>query len=122
MQWGYNPTDVSILFTTMGTAGRDAYVHLLWTVDLILPALFGSFLYLAIRRSPLRFLSWLPLLAAALDYTENISITKLLLAYPAIPPDEVHAASMFTCLKLTAYALSVISALASIRRKQKPTR
>ena len=83
MRLGYSENAVHLLFDALGETGRRAYLNLLWTVDLILPALFGLFLSTAIRRGAFRRLSWIPLLASVCDYAENIAITPTLIALSA---------------------------------------
>ena len=86
MRPGYTPDAVYQLFGLLGQTGRGAYLKLLWTVDLLLPALFGVFLASAIRRGAFSARQSIPLLAAACDYAENITITILLLRYPMHEP------------------------------------
>src|SRR5262249_3614237 len=49
MRPGYTPDAAYHLFEVLGPSGRSTYLRLLWTVDLLLPTLFGVFLWSAIR-------------------------------------------------------------------------
>jgi hypothetical protein len=111
MRPGYTSGDAYHLFGVLGQTGRSAYLKLLWTVDLMLPALFGLFLSAAIRRGAFRTLHLVPLLGAACDYAENITITILLLRYPTQEPGLVQLASLFTVVKLVLYASGVLLAV-----------
>lgn len=112
MRLGYSAPAVGRLFETLGTAGRSAYLRLLWTVDLCLPALFALFLSAAIRRGRFRNLAWVPALASACDYAENTAITILLLHYPQRMPALVQLSSLMTSLKFAGYLASLLLAIA----------
>jgi nucleoside-diphosphate-sugar epimerase len=99
------------LFEALGATGRSAYLHFFWSVDLCLPFLFALFLSGAIKRSQFRRLSWLPALAAACDYAENIAITVMLLRYPDRTPTIVLLSSTLTSLKWVGYLASIFLAI-----------
>jgi hypothetical protein len=111
MRPGYSPDAAYHLFYVLGQTGRGAYLKLLWTVDLLLPALFGLFLSSAIRRGAFRGWHSIPLVAAACDYSENIAITILLLRYPMHEPVLAQLASIFTVTKLFLYASGLLLAV-----------
>jgi NAD dependent epimerase/dehydratase family enzyme len=111
MRPAYTPGAVYQLFDVLGNSGRNAYLQLLWSVDLLLPALFGSFLAGAIARGAIRRLRSLPLLAAACDYAENIAITTLLLLYPEHHSVIAYVAAGLTTVKLALYASSALAAV-----------
>ena len=111
MRPGYTPDAVYHLFDTLGQTGRGSYLKLLWTIDLVLPALFGLFLSSAIRRGAFPSLRSIPLLAAACDYAENIAITILLVRYPMQEPAFAQLASICTVTKLALYASGVLLAV-----------
>src|SRR4051812_41639127 len=104
MRPGYSPVVAYHLFEVLGQPGRGAYLRLLWTIDLLLPALFGLFLSCAIRRGAFHAWQSIPLLAAVCAYAENIMITTLLLRYPMHELAFAQLASMFTVTKLVLYA------------------
>jgi len=96
------------LFDALGATGRSAYLHLLWSVDLCLPLLFALFLSGAIKRGWFRWLGWVPVLAAASDYAENVAITVLLMQYPTRLPTVALLSSGLTSLKHAGYLTSVL--------------
>jgi nucleoside-diphosphate-sugar epimerase len=112
MRPGYSEADAYKLLDVLGETGRAAYLKLLWTVDLILPLLFGLFLSAAIQRGAFRRLKWAPFVATALDYAENIAITFLLLGYPLHHPGVVGASSALTLMKFAAYLTAILLAIA----------
>jgi hypothetical protein len=116
MRLGYSASAAARLFDALGAAGRTAYLHLLWTVDLGLPALFALFLSGAIRRGRFHRLAWAPVLAAAFDYAENIAITILLLHYPRQLPTLVRLSSACTLLKFAGYLASLALIVGSLLR------
>jgi hypothetical protein len=122
MRPGYTPAAAYELFDALAQAGREAYLTLLWTVDLILPMLFGLFLSAVMRRGRFRAWSWLPLLGAAFDYAENLLITLLLLRYPERLETTVHIASTFTLIKQTLYASGVILSIAGFLLRRRNNR
>ena len=81
MRPGYSENAVHLLFDALGETGRRAYLHLLWTVDLMLPALFGLFLWTAIRRGAFRRLGWIAVAGAYLrlwrKYRDHASLIAL---------------------------------------------
>jgi len=111
MRPGYTPSAAYHLLDVLGQAGRDAYLRLLWTIDLVLPALFGFFLSSAIRRGRFRAWGTIPLLAAVCDYAENTTITILLLRYPMHEPAFAQLASVLTVTKLVLYASGLLLAI-----------
>jgi nucleoside-diphosphate-sugar epimerase len=117
----YSASAVARLFDALGAAGRGAYLRLLWSVDLCLPALFALFLSGAIRRGRFRALAWVPFAAAACDYAENIAIAILLLHHPEPLPTIVHLSSALTSLKFAGYLTSLLLAIAGvIARSRRP--
>jgi nucleoside-diphosphate-sugar epimerase len=120
LRLSYTPAAAYDLFNGLGQTGRHAYLAELWTVDLVLPILFGLFLSAVMRRGKLRGWSWLPLLGSACDYTENLLITLLLLRYPERMEMTVYVASGLTAIKQALYASGVILSVAGFllpRRK-----
>jgi hypothetical protein len=111
MRLWYSSQTVYHLFDTLGEKGRSAYLQLLWSVDLFLPLIFALFLAGAIQRGRFRRLAWLPPLAAASDYAENIAITVLLVRYPHHAPTMVLLSSALTTLKWAGYVASLLLSL-----------
>jgi NAD dependent epimerase/dehydratase family enzyme len=114
MRPGYTTGATYQLFDALGQTGRGAYLMLLWTIDLLMPALFGAFLSSVIRRGSFRGAHSLPFFAVACDYGENIAITALLLSYPMHHPVAVLIAASLTVVKLALYAGSVLFAVAGL--------
>jgi hypothetical protein len=111
MRPGYSPDAAYHLFEVLGQTGRAMYLRLLWTVDLLLPGLFSLFLSSVIRRGAFHAWHVIPLIAAACDYAENITITILLLRYPMDEPAFAQLASVFTVTKLVLYASGLLLAI-----------
>lgn len=111
MRLHYNDRDVYRLFDALGPAGRQINLRFYWTWDLALPFLFGSSLWLLIRRTRLSKLRWLAPLAAALDYAENICISILLLLSTQRLTILADLASWFTTAKWVAYSCAMFLAI-----------
>jgi hypothetical protein len=116
MRLGYSPAAAYHLLDVLRQPGREAYLRLLWTIDLVLPALFGASLAFAIRQGTFRRWLSIPLVAAMCDYAENIAITILLLRYPAQQPGFARLASVFTITKLVLYTSGLLLAIGGYRR------
>ncbi len=91
MPTGYDHAYVNSLLSTLGTAGRDAYLFHQIPVDMIYPFLFGvsSCLVLAYflnklkkLEGPLFYLCFIPLFSGLFDYGENFGIITMLNSYP----------------------------------------
>jgi hypothetical protein len=111
MRLGYTPDAAYRLFDVLGQKGRGDYLRLLWTIDLLLPALFGLFLSSVIRRGDFRAWQAIPLLAAVCDYVENVGITILLFRFPLHEPVLALFASIFTVTKLILYGTGLLLAV-----------
>jgi len=110
MRLGYSPEAAYHLFDLLGEAGRKANLTLYWSVDLVLPALFGSFLAAAIGRGAFSRWRHVAVAAAAFDYVENIAITILLLQYPEHHPNGVYVAASVTVVKQLLYSAGLLLA------------
>ncbi len=71
----YGPEEAHRLLSRLGALGRSSYLTMLWTVDLLLPALFGLSLWVTIGAGSLARWRRLALAAAAADNLENIAIS-----------------------------------------------
>ncbi len=111
MRPGYGTREVSELLTALGALGRSRYLTLLWTIDLVLPALFSSALFRLVALGRLRAWRTLALAPGAFDYFENLAVTFLLLGGPAPDGLLVQVASALTVLKLGLYGACVLLAL-----------
>jgi nucleoside-diphosphate-sugar epimerase len=114
MRFHYNERDIFQLFNVLGPAGRAIFLHFYWTLDLVMPALFGFTLWIGIRKTSLRKWRWLALASAGFDYAENISVTILLLNYPMHISMLASVASAFTSCKWIFYAAAVMTALIGV--------
>ena len=115
---GYGPADAFRFLDALGPSGRARYLEMLWTVDLVLPALFGLSLWTLVGRGALRRFRWVALAATVLDYLENGAITALLLAYPMRHDALVRLASLSTISKFALYLASVVLAAAGARGRR----
>jgi hypothetical protein len=96
---GYNTSELFEMAHDYGQEGRDAYVLMRFTFDLVFPAIYLFFLVSAITRlldkmpsgSKLRLLNMLPFLAVIFDLLENIMTATVMGMYPK---EAVFAASI----------------------------
>jgi hypothetical protein len=111
---GYGPEEAHRLLSRLGASGRSSYLTMLWTVDLVLPALFGIALWVAIDAGS--FVRWrrLALAAAATDYLENIAISALIIGFSDLHPLLVAVAAVLTAAKFSLYALAAATAVAGL--------
>jgi hypothetical protein len=114
---GYTPAQVFDVLTAYGETGRRAYAFLLLTSDLVFPFLYGSFLFLSIRRvaeragTPALWAKWLEgcgLAAACFDWLENISFITLMRIYPVESTRVAKLASSFTVTKFVFSGVSLL--------------
>ena len=122
---GFGPDEASFLLGRLGAAGRSSYLTMLWTVDLLLPALFGVALWSALGSGALVRWRWLALAAAALDYLENVALSALILAFPERHPTLARSPGSSTAAKFSLYALAAAGAAAGMwmargSRKRRP--
>ena len=121
MQFHYSAQGAQDLLTALGPDGRSFYLwRILAALDVVLPALFAAVLTVAMavsfrgsvdERSPWRLVQWLPLIAALLDYVENVLIATLLVDFPTAHPAVAAAAGWTTTAKQLAYVTSVVVCL-----------
>jgi nucleoside-diphosphate-sugar epimerase len=111
MRFGYSPRAAYQLLDALGSTGRARYLGMLWTVDLLLPALFALFLWSAVSRGALRKWRWVALGAGAADYLENVAITALLLGYPTHRDALASLASLLTVSKFALYLVALALAV-----------
>jgi len=113
---GYAPEEIQAYFSALGEQGREVYLYHELVLDLFFPALYGLFfcgLFIRLLKQTrrfhgfYRFLCLIPLLAALLDYGENLCLIKLLTVYPLFPKTLIQASSVFTVLKSLFFILSL---------------
>jgi len=104
---GYSYDQALALLGALGESGREFYLIQLG-LDLFYPALFGfSFFALfkwllhenAIQVDAWHKIATLPILAALFDYAENVSVYRMLVAYPDLTESMVDTASKLTIVK-----------------------
>ena len=108
MSFFYSPSDLYEMAEAYGEQGRKAYVEARFTFDLIWPLVYTLFLATAISwvfgrafapESPWQRANLAPLLAAILDYLENLSTSLVMLRFPDQTPLVDLLAPVFTALK-----------------------
>lgn len=113
LRLAYGAEEVHRFLSRLGASGRSSYLTMLWTVDLILPALFGTALWVAIGAGPLVRWRRLALAAAVADLLENLALSSLILAYhPGRLPPAAALAATLTAAKFSLYALAAATAVA----------
>jgi nucleoside-diphosphate-sugar epimerase len=114
---GYGPSEVLELLSSLGEAGRARYLTMLWTFDLVLPALFTLVLFRAMRAGSFRRWRWLTLAPGVADYLENIAVSALLVAGPVPSVGLVAVASGLTLTKYGLYSSAALLATAGFFKR-----
>ncbi len=104
-----------------GAAGRAQQLRFTATVDVLVPLLSAAFGFVALRvLARARWLAWVPIAAALLDYAENACIAALIVQYPAPATGLAALTGALSGAKTVAYAsacvLIIAAALARLRR------
>ncbi|BDS12668.1 hypothetical protein [Aureispira anguillae] len=130
MPMGYDAAYIHTLLETLGEKGRSVYLYQQVPVDLIYPFLFG-FCYSALIiywlkqlnlfQSSFRWLSYLPMLAGAFDYCENVGIITLLSSYPDLSMTVMSITNIATIVKsittvISFFALILLLILLGIKK------
>jgi hypothetical protein len=118
LRLAYSAEDVRRVLSRLGPAGRSEYLTMLWTVDLVLPALFATALGAAIRAGALARWHRVALAAAGVDYLENAALSGLIAAHPAVHPGLAALASLLTIAKFSLYLTALLVALAGALRSR----
>ncbi|HIB47107.1 MAG TPA: hypothetical protein EYN07_08500 [Flavobacteriaceae bacterium] len=130
---GYSHDYANKLFNTLGEDGREIYLTNQIPVDMIYPLLFGLTYSLLLAyflkklnklKSPLTYLSLLPIIAGIADYLENIGIITMLKSYPDLAETTVIVTNTFSVIKSTTTSiffivLAVILVVLGIRSVKK---
>lgn len=104
----YSPGDLYRMAEAYGEDGREAYIRVRFTFDLLWPVVYTFFLATAIswlyargfsESSPWQRANLAPVLGMILDYLENISTSLVMLRYPQPTPVVTWLAPIFTSLK-----------------------
>jgi len=108
MPTGYDFNYVKNLFDSLGEKGRETYLTNQIPVDMVYPLLFGvsycllmAYLLKKLHKMDTSYFyfCFLPLIAGAADYLENIGIIILLKRYPNITETTVYATNTFSVIK-----------------------
>jgi hypothetical protein len=129
LNFSYSPEQVHGYLEALGANGRVAYARMELTTDLLFPVLYSLALTVALvmagRRafpaSRLQRLFRFPLLIVIADWCENLSLARVIDAFPDRLDGAATVASLFTSLKwtliiLTIMTLFVVCALLVIKR------
>lgn len=105
---GYTSEYAKLLFDSLGTDGRSAYLYKQIPLDMVYPLLFIITFSLLLRyifkksfhhESKMHFFIFIPLLAGIFDYCENIGIITMLGIYPIFSDFILNVTNTFTILK-----------------------
>ncbi len=113
------------IFTSLGEAGRSAYLTVTLLLDYLYPVAYTLLLVALIYRlsAGKKQLSLLPLAIFILDYLENTTIILLLLHYPGELPWLATMAGFFTLFKwimvIVCVAIVVLLAIRKLINKKK---
>lgn len=117
----YSPDTVYRMIGAYGDEGRSLYRNFALSADLVYPVVYSTFLSLVISwqlqratapDSKLRMLNLLPFGAMLFDWLENACVVTMLSFYPTTSSAVARIASMFTSLKWTVSAASLLLVLA----------
>lgn len=107
----YRPQDLRRLLDAYGPVGRTMF-HRMLLVDMVFPAVYAGFfaaLALAVPASPMsRPAAGLAMVAALMDYGENVCLLAVLTRWPAFDNGLARHVARFTTAKGTAMAVTVI--------------
>ena len=111
----YTPDELYQMAETFGPVGRKAFILARWTFDVVWPMVYTIFLVTSISwlvgrgfpsASRWQLTNMVPILAAALDFLENISNTVVMARYPLKTPIFATLAPFFTLFKWLAVGAS----------------
>ena len=102
----YTKNDVSQLFETVKSKGREKMEFISGVVDMTYPLIYGILFFLLMTKLTNSFsnnkwktIRFLPLIGMLFDYVENFSILNMLNSYPIISETQVLISSSATSLK-----------------------
>lgn len=85
----HNAHVLTNIFTAYGTDGMTVYGKVAF-YDIFYPIgyalFFGLLIYLLFKKSKLKYLAWMPILAAIFDHIENYYLGKIVANLPTIDP------------------------------------
>lgn len=104
----YSGEDLYRMAQGYGQAGRESFVDIRWTLDLLFPVVYTAFFLITtswlLRRvvpssSNLRMLNLFPLAAFVFDLLENSAASLVMIRFPATAPFAQVLAPVFTPIK-----------------------
>lgn len=115
--------EAAALLDALGAEGRSYYLWRQLPLDFLYPALMGAALssgIIAIRR----YAGWthrffaafplIPLIAAGLDYVENVHVVVLLASYPSLPALVTSTGVIVGIVKSAFYVLGITACITSL--------
>lgn len=122
MAFTYTPEQAYAMLAALGDAGRAFYLTRIVPLDLVFPAAYTLFFAVAISwllsrwlpaESPWMRANVVPLVAGVADYCENVGVIAMLLAYPAELYGVAAFTAVFSPIKFTFIAVSMLLVLAA---------
>ncbi|MCD4713951.1 MAG: hypothetical protein K8R73_11760 [Clostridiales bacterium] len=114
----YQSEKIFDMAETYGESGRDFYILIRWTFDVVWPIVYGSFLYVMIRwiQTSLRLnrLTLLPIAGVVFDFIENICATLIFWAYPIRLEWIAKIIPYITMIKWIAIGISFVALIVGI--------
>jgi hypothetical protein len=108
----YRPDDISRLFLLYGAIGRARFRRML-LLDMVFPAAYGAFVVGLVVTSAAGPWEWavggVAILAALLDYGENVCLLAVLRRWPEVDAPTARWAARFTSAKVLAILTTVTS-------------
>lgn len=112
----YSAQDLYQMAENYGKSGRDAYIVLRWTFDLVWPVLYTLFLFLwtiklleytSLKKASKYFLL-IPIIGMLLDFSENIGASIVMSRYPLKSGIIANITPLMTFLKWIIISVSVL--------------
>lgn len=121
VQFLYSPLQANQYLDLIGAAGRQRYLWLLLSIDLLYPVLYAVWLSLVLilvdKTRERSFLLAIPLTAAFFDWCENVSLAMLIGCFVKDEPVELaRFSAIFTLLKWAAVGLCGVAVVAGYLR------
>lgn len=127
LRLSYTPDELYTVLSSLGEAGRAAYVRNILILDVLWPLAYGAFLTLLplyafadLTPRRRRLLAGVAVVGVVLDYAENMSVLTLVLRFPDRIDALARVASAFTTAKwvfVTAAMLVAVTAAVRLVRR-----
>lgn len=118
---GYSPAEAYTNFTNLGSAGRQMYLFVEVTADVVYPLATAILFALLLARlqsltgaMPYKKLPFLPFFTLFFDYLENMGLVTALLSFPQNLPLVIEISSVMTLLKWAFAAVNLLIVLVLI--------